>query len=262
MSTAWFTVRHPRHPSHPYRLCIDGDDGRARWSYRYGLAYEPVLLEGMRRFLDPGEIFLDLGAHVGNHTNFMALIAGADVHAFEPNPEAFAYLTAGVKENGLEDVVTCHRLALGDQSTSGRLVAGRSLGTIKVAPDADGDVRIVPLLEAYDGPVSVMKVDVEGAEEAVIRGALPLIEAHRPVVVVETNEGGPQVADLLRSLGYRRFPFSMATRTYFFVPRRRLLGRVALTPGLFRYTASRIAGRLSREYKVMREGGGERTGSS
>ena len=254
MAVAWFTVRHPHHPSRPYRLCIDEDDGRARWSYRHGVAYEPVLLEGIRRFLSAGETFLDVGAHVGNHTSFMALVAGAHVHAFEPNPETFSYLTAGVKENGLEDVVTCHRLALGDQLASGRLVTGRSLGRTKIAADTGGDVRIVPLAEAYDGPVSVLKVDVEGAEEAVIRGALPLIETHRPVLVVETNEGGPQVADLLRALGYRRFPLSLATRTYFFVPRRRLLGRVALTPGLFRLTAGRVAGRLAREYRAILKG--------
>jgi FkbM family methyltransferase len=154
--------------------------------------------------LRPGDLAVDLGANVGLFTARMAA-TGADVVAFEPDPHAFAQLQARV--GGLANV-TLHQAAAGDRAGTVTLHRHRDFAA---APDRHstsssilGDKRglgdqgvPVPLIDfpawaaAQDRDIALIKIDIEGAEVALMEALLAHPVAGRiGRVFVETHERG------------------------------------------------------------------------
>lgn len=153
--------------------------------YYQGLS-EPETARFLARVLQPGMIFVDVGAHFGEYTVMAARWVGAQgwVHAFEPQPETFALLEKNVAANALRNVVL-NACAVADcegeavfweraEPASSSLAGGRP-------PDASvRRVYRVPVrtLDAYcqerDLIPHVIKADVEGAERLVVLGAREL----------------------------------------------------------------------------------------
>ena len=154
--------------------------------------------------LGPGDIAIDCGANVGNVTEHLAA-GGATVHAFEPNPYAFAQLA---ERFAGRDNIHCHPQAVLDHAGQIRLYLhvhaaenqvgwsqGSSLLATKsnVNPDTFAEVTAVDLAEfilGLDRPVRVVKMDIEGVECRVIQrlldsGAIAQI-GH---LLVETHDG-------------------------------------------------------------------------
>lgn len=148
-----------------------------RW--RIGWTPEARCQRILRRVpLQPGDVTVDCGANVGDMTAILAR-NGATVHAFEPNPHAYAVLAA--KFVGQPNVV-CHNAAVG--TSAGRLALylhknsdqdevlwsnGSSLLADKpnVSRARSVEVDVVDLaefLQSLSEPVKVLKIDIEGAE--------------------------------------------------------------------------------------------------
>jgi FkbM family methyltransferase len=138
------------------------------------------------RRLRPGDIAIDCGANVGRFTLPMAE-SGATVHAFEPNPDAFAQLAQNV---ATFPAVHLHQQAVADRPGSVKLYlhelaesdpvkwsTGSSLLAFKgnVRPDTFVEVEavdFVAFLKTLDRPVSLLKMDIEGAEVQVLERLL------------------------------------------------------------------------------------------
>jgi FkbM family methyltransferase len=150
--------------------------------------FEPGLLrvvDGLR-----GGTFVDAGASIGFVT-VRAARRAERVVAVEPHPVRFAYLERNVNLNGLTNV-TCVNCALGSaRGTVTMFDLDPTLGPhpvdISTNPGRGSrfDVDVRPLDELVSEPVAMLKVDVEGAELEVLRGARNLL-AQRPVVYVES----------------------------------------------------------------------------
>ena len=156
-------------------------------------------------------------------------LTSGKVLAFEPLEENYRYLTEHVKLNGFSNVLT-YDVGLSDQSGEVSLYTsedmgfqgswheglatmyrsntrGSSLGSVRV--EVFDDVFQQTGLDRLDG----MKIDVEGAELPVLRGALQSIKRYRPFIMLEVNEETFQTAgyttkdvvSLLQSLDYRLF---------------------------------------------------------
>jgi FkbM family methyltransferase len=150
-----------------------------------------------------GMTVLDVGAHIGYFTVLMARLVGATgrVHAFEPLDSVATLLERSIRENRFEDRVCLARVAVGDGSGTRQLVfASRTLnsgGAYLAGPDgsvpAGHEERDVPVVALDDyplrRPVAFIKVDVEGAEPLVFRGAERLLREDRPVVLAEVHPG-------------------------------------------------------------------------
>jgi protein-L-isoaspartate O-methyltransferase len=80
---------------------------------RSGTFYELEMLEDMRGRLAHGDLVLDVGAHIGTHSVYLAAVCGCRVIAFEPHPEAFAALCENVHRNGVSARVEARRCAVG-----------------------------------------------------------------------------------------------------------------------------------------------------
>ncbi len=168
----------------------------------------------IKHLADPAKIGLDVGANLGLYTYFLAR-ACRHVYAFEPNPNPLHTLRTVVDAN-----VTVLPLALSSVSGEAELIvprgrrgwsnngatlasgyAGRSLA-LKVPARRIDDLGI--------RDIGIVKIDVEGHELAVLRGARETLARDRPVLLVENEiahvgDKFAQVFDFLADAGYRGF---------------------------------------------------------
>jgi FkbM family methyltransferase len=191
------------------------------WRAVIGNPPEPPEMRAWRRILEPGDLFVDVGAHVGLYS-LWALDAGASVIAVEPNPEAASQLRANVAFNGfLAELVEA---AVG--ATPGRMaMAGQDLLRQHLVLDGspasnlsreDGSTVEVRVLDDIIGDRSVrgLKMDVEGAERLALEGAAQLLDQRRvDVMQLEWNECsvallGEDRGPLARMLETRGFVFA------------------------------------------------------
>jgi FkbM family methyltransferase len=180
--------------------------------------WEPGLTSYFGAYLKPGMTFLDLGAHVGYFSCLAGRLVGPRglVVAFEPNPRNYELLLANVWRNNLTNVV-CFPWAVSDTSQILDLyLATGNSGDHRIfaTPGRDSvPVRAVALdaLEVLRPPVDVVKIDVQGAEEAVFRGAEQLFAASPGAMIAtefSVNEATAfgsdprSLLDYYRSLGY------------------------------------------------------------
>lgn len=153
--------------------------------------HEPEVQALLTREMRPGDVAWDIGAHIGFFTILMAGRAGAAgrVYAFEPFERNIARLTENIEANGLHNVVVCGAavsetsglatFADGPTSLEGRMHAG---GATRVEC-----VSIDDAVAAGCRAPTLIKIDAEGAEDAVIRGARETIAAHQPRMLIEVH---------------------------------------------------------------------------
>lgn len=181
-----------------------------------------MLLDAESRLL-PGELSVDVGANIGNHTLFFAGVCGSQVVAIEPNPSNASLLTENVKANMQEGLVEVHQVAAGQETGAGTVEVNdpTNTGKARVRQAADGETRVVRLDDLLaDRPVAVLKVDVEGMELEVLKGATRILSDYRPVLYVEAGtqlEFGA-VQGFLADRGYAMTRRFNATATYLFEP--------------------------------------------
>jgi FkbM family methyltransferase len=164
-----------------------------------------------RRALRGGGLFVDVGANVGTYT-IWAAEQGAEVIALEPAADTFSLLEENIALNGYR--VTAVRAAAGDHCGSARFTAGLDAGN-SLAPDGPVVTDLVTVDSLIGGRrVTGMKVDVEGFEIDVLRGAArALAERRIGLIQIEWNQASTfavgtdrrPIAQLLAGYGYRLF---------------------------------------------------------
>ncbi|MDG2111818.1 MAG: FkbM family methyltransferase [Actinomycetota bacterium] len=175
--------------------------------------YEPHLRPFFAQVFEPGMTFVDVGANVGYYAMAAAQAVGPEgrVHAFEPNSENCRLILLSAERNGLSNV-SVHPIALGDET--GHALFHTHLGSNGGLLDTDGDAllsnttTVVPLARLDDivrERVDVVKIDVEGAEGLVVRGAVDLLETHRPIVITEFSLDMLERVSQTTGLDYIRF---------------------------------------------------------
>ena len=195
---------------------------RARFLYRALKARyrgERQEIASVLRSLDPGDVTVDAGAHKGAYTYWMRRAVGerGRVFAFEPQPRLAAYLKAVGASLGWENVIVrecalAYRVGLGTLrvprvgSSQGAALSEGTAGQNDLAMP----VRLATLDDelAGAGRVALLKVDVEGHELAVFRGAARVLAEDAPIVLFECEQRhlrGHSMEDVfahLRGLGY------------------------------------------------------------
>lgn len=167
--------------------------GNAKLTYVWGDTYEPEIA-GLPRWVRPGDLVADVGAHYGSYTLPLARLVGpaGRVLALEPARHAHAVLTHNVALNRLGQV-TPLRAAAGDRAgravlhdhpdhSRAQLASGGSDG-----PAGSEGVEVVALDRVLPPGrrLSLLKVDAEGSEGACLRGAARTLERDTPVVLFE-----------------------------------------------------------------------------
>ncbi len=181
-------------------------------SYKTGI--EPTVSTIIDLLVPDDGVLFDIGSNWGYHTITLATRPGftGHIHAFEPLPSTFRDVQSMVEQLRLGETVTCHNLAAGKASGSGTMRVGSNSGTAHLTDSGGRTVRIAAIDELDLPPPTLMKVDTEGHEEQVFRGAERTLRAHRPLIVFEHRllmmESQQQLIGpltYLESLGYRLF---------------------------------------------------------
>lgn len=215
----------------PFRLFTTSNDVIST-HVRAGGAFEPEVL-GMisavagKHALRNG-VALDIGANLGNHAVWMSRHF-RKVVAFEPNPIMALVLRANAALNACANLQVV-QTALSDHVGSATLVSRRAdhIGTLeldKVGSSAEGGLpaTVVELRRGDDvlgelglseEPVAFIKLDIEGAEVAALRGLAGTLRRHHPVVCFEARNPreGEAVRQALRAVGYSHFFAVRASR--------------------------------------------------
>lgn len=178
--------------------------------------------------LNPGSVFVDVGANVGVHSIYAAKVLHASkVIAIEPNPIAYRLLCANAGLNCILDRFVHHAVALSDETGRGAMdIPLHNLGAVHVVR-GDGAIQLVPGDDILrDEPrIDFIKIDTEGMELNVLRGLSETITRHQPTLFVEVDERNKSSApSLLAELGYRiadRFRRYETSENFLALPPRR-----------------------------------------
>lgn len=176
----------------------------------------------LARFCTPGTAVVDVGANIGEMTVPFARAVGAGgaCLAVEPIPFLADALRRTAFANGLDWIEVFQHAASADaaagnlelrhgngrlrDSGGSRLVESPAVGTVQVSTERLDDT--VRRSRIGTRRISVVKVDVEGHELPVLRGAEQTLRAHRPTLVVEVGNERPEaraeMVALLQALGY------------------------------------------------------------
>ncbi len=166
-------------------------------------------------YLRSDDLFVDVGANVGVYSLLAASIPGVSVESFEPSNEAYGHLLENVALNRFDARVTTHEAAAGAHDGSGWLIDGEDVYNRLTTSDDPAAVAVdVVTLDRVLGDdrrrVALIKIDVEGFEADVLRGAAAVLRRDAPAIIVE----GPweAVAAVVEPLGYRAYDYDPAAR--------------------------------------------------
>ena len=178
-------------------------DGGLDYAVRHHGVYEAGTLHVMERVLREGDVFMDIGANIG----LMSLAAskfvgeGGTVYSFEPVPSTYRILRRNIEINNVMNVKTYSK-AVGSKREEKNIYwmyGGKSGAATMIEPQKDTYYCKVEV-ETVDGFVRdndinvlrLIKIDVEGWELEVLKGAKELLSSDKaPVVIIEYSETHP-----------------------------------------------------------------------
>lgn len=169
----------------------------------------------LRAYLRSGDLFVDVGANIGVYSLWAAETAGVEVVAFEPSSATHARAVENVELNRLGDRVRVLRKAVGAAPGEVRLTTVHEAINRVTANRSEASEPVTQAtLDAELGrrAPALIKIDVEGAELDVLRGASASITRHRPALIVEVNDPDG-LSKLLAELGYRAWAYDPEQRT-------------------------------------------------
>ena len=170
-------------------------------------AYESYMQEAFVRLIRPGFTVYDVGAQAGFHSMVCSLLVGSEgtVVAFEPNPANLSSINQQLRVNKVSNtlVMDC---ALGEHVEPARLdiTGGSKQGFVNNAGEVAIEVKTIDSLSDTLPPPNLIKIDVEGYEEQVIRGGMATIKKHSPIIVCDPNDDQTSslLESMLRAVGY------------------------------------------------------------
>jgi len=159
--------------------------------------WEPNVGRVLIEYTQPGMVVIDAGAHLGYYTIKLGAKIGLTgyLFAFEPNPEVNAMCVENIKINGLSSNVMLYKFALGDINTTATLTRSNSnMASANLVGDQDVDMSVevdVRKLDDVIDPnteVDLIKLDAEGYEAKILKGATGLLaRSPRCAVMIEVG---------------------------------------------------------------------------
>ncbi len=182
-------------------------------------SYEPDQEAALVELIRPGDTFFDVGANMGIFS-LLASAAGAKVFAFEPSQKVYQFLTANIESNNRQNSVITIPEAVSDkegavqffETRTGNYGVGRIINFNPNVQKESYEVKTNTLesfVKKYGSP-SVLKIDVEGAEYPILKGASGILKEISPTILVEFHPkeikafGGDvrECLDILSGCGY------------------------------------------------------------
>jgi len=164
--------------------------------------YDRDLHMALERWVRPGWICVDVGAHLGEMALHMARLTGPDgqVHAFEPMRAPRARVHENVQRNRREAIVRIHDAALSDHIGEAALhcpppgADNQGTASLYEPPPGDATIERIPVttLDAFAESASLerldlIKVDIQGGEPAFLAGGAKTLRRFQPILFLEVS---------------------------------------------------------------------------
>ncbi len=183
--------------------------------------YDIDQTEAIRSLLSPGDYFVDVGANKGDFSLLAARTVGArgKVLAFEPEPDNCRWIGRSVALNGYENI-SVYEYALSSADGAGQLHLGKNSGWHTLLPGhPHRDLGMIEvktrtldsvLGETTDGVANMLKIDVEGAEFEVLKGACDTLSNNVDIIVLldlhpELGVNPVEVCGFLEEFGFSTY---------------------------------------------------------
>jgi len=184
-------------------ICMDpiADKGVEKPLYLNG-TYEAGTLDVIKKSLREGDTFIDVGANIGLMSLFASEVIGNNgvVYSFEPEPETFMILKENVEINKVNNI-RAYNVGLGNSRGKSFIYtnsyAGRGSASLISPPDQNNSKKYEIYLETLDdfilkndiANIRMLKIDVEGWELHVLRGAKSLLQrTQAPIICIEYSK--------------------------------------------------------------------------
>jgi FkbM family methyltransferase len=191
--------------------------------------FESTERDFVAAYLRPGMKVVNVGANVGLYTVMASALVGprGQVHAFEPSADSYSRLLRNLELNGCHNVTT-RRAAL--SNVRGQLLLRvdpqhpshdghrfvEEVGAAGRALPSDEIVEAITLDDYMTEPtgykLDLMVMDIEGAEFAVLQGAVEMLTRANPTILLECSKHQEDTENLLRQLGYKFWVWNVIER--------------------------------------------------
>ena len=172
------------------------------------------------------DLFIDVGANVGSYTILACSAIGANGYAFEPVPGTYKRLIDNIRLNHLENRVKCLNIGVGSEKGNIAFTSDMDTTNHALASGEQSDNAIsveVSTLDAVLGEESptLMKIDVEGYETPVLKGAIETLKKQTlHSVIMELNGSGShygfdesQILEIMFDHGFRTYSYNPLDRS-------------------------------------------------
>ncbi len=191
--------------------------------------FEPIEAREFKSVLAPGMVVIDVGGNIGQYTLLAAkrVEQRGHVYTFEPASENFEMIKQNLTLNGVTDRVSLNRTALTSKVGTTHLIKPGDGGSNWLSPEGNESLGMeiedveCTTLDHFVGrerieKLDLIKIDVEGADYEVLKGATETIKRFGPILFIECAEralkrfgANPKMMlDYLLQLGYSPFVFT------------------------------------------------------
>lgn len=198
-----------------YNFAVIEDDEYIGPTIASGYDWDGWMREDVRKYYKDGTDILDIGSNIGGNT--LVFSDYGPVHSFEPVYHEILNINAN-RANNLKHPVKVYGFALSDRECETEMYIPQfgcqnenkiNYGGTTLNKRTDGkktvavNVSCKRLDDVYNGVPSIIKIDVEGHEMSVLRGAINTIKNHKPMILIEIHHfEKSEIPKFLESLGY------------------------------------------------------------
>ena len=177
------------------------------------------------RSLEPGDLFVDVGANIGSYSILAGSCEGVNVLAFEPVPSTFSWLEKNISINTLDNKVKAMNFGLAEKNGTVHFSSNLDVRNHVLLENKENlpsiEINVLTLDNVLEGKSpTIIKIDVEGFETHALIGAKDVINNPSLIaVIIETNGGGErygkkdnEIHKLLTSKGFNSFEYDPLKR--------------------------------------------------
>ena len=151
---------------------------------------------------------LDIGSNIGNHAlYFLNVCKVPKVYCFEPVKSTYSILIKNIELNNLNGKAVPMNVGIGAKKAQGSISFFNedNIGSTVIKEDTEGDINIVSIDELnFQDSIGLMKIDVEGFELEVIKGAVATIKTFKPFIMIELrHQYKDEIEKILHPIGYK-----------------------------------------------------------
>lgn len=174
------------------KFWVDNAHDVVKDTIKSGKIWETYIIKELKKYIKPGDRVFDIGAHMGSITMAMSNFVGKNgmVYSFEGERQFFRELVENIKLNNRENIFP-HLCWLGDEDKTieATWFYGPEYSPVH-SPEEDSYPLNMRRIDSFGYKnISLIKMDVECTEDAVLAGAYETIMESRPVIIIEIMGG-------------------------------------------------------------------------